>query len=200
ATIRENIAMGRSGATDAEVEAAATAAELHDFVLTLPRGYDTLVGERGGRLSGGQRQRISIARALIRDPRILILDEATSALDPRTERLITDTLERASEGRTTVAVTHRLTSIAGYDRIFVVVAGRIVEQGTHAQLLELGGTYAHLWAEQTGAVVAQEAPFDAVEALGRVAIFAGLPPSDLASIARHLRVVDLRPGDHVPEG
>src|SRR5437588_9611714 len=120
--------MGRSGATDAEVEAAATAAELHDFVLTLPRGYDTLVGERGGRLSGGQRQRLAIARALLRNPTVLLLDEATSALDPRTERLIADTLNQVGEGRTTVAVTHRLTSVVHYDRIFVVVDGHVVEQ------------------------------------------------------------------------
>jgi ATP-binding cassette subfamily B protein len=182
------------------VVAAARAAEIDEFIDSMPQRYDALVGERGARLSGGQRQRVSIARALIRDPRILILDEATSALDPRTERLITETLERVSEGRTTIAVTHRLTSITTYDRIFVVVDGSVVEQGTHQQLLESGGTYARLWAEQTGAVVPQEAPFDAVEPLGRVAIFAGLTPADLASIARELRVVDLRPGDQIPEG
>jgi len=199
-TVRDNIAIGKPGATDAEVQAAAQAAEIDDFIDSMPQRYDTLVGERGGRLSGGQRQRISIARALIRDPRILILDEATSALDPRTERLITDTLERASRGRTTVAVTHRLTSIAAYDRIFVIVAGRLVEQGSHDQLLGMGGTYAHLWAEQTAAVVPQEAPFDSVEALGRIAIFAGMTRDDLASIARQLRAVDVRPGDEIPEG
>jgi ATP-binding cassette subfamily B protein len=199
-TVRDNIALGKPGATDADVVAAARAAEIDEFIDSMPQGYDALVGERGGRLSGGQRQRVSIARALIRDPRVLILDEATSALDPRTESLITETLERVSEGRTTIAVTHRLTSIAKYDRIFVVVDGRIMEQGTHQQLLDLGGTYARLWAEQTAAVVPQEAPFDAVAALGRVAIFAGLSPADLASIARELRVVDLRPGDQIPEG
>ena len=103
--------------------------------MAMPRGYDTRVGERGGRLSGGQRQRLAIARALLRDPRVLLLDEATSALDPRTERLIAATLERVGEGRTTIAVTHRLTSITTYDRIFVIVAGRLVEQGTHDELL-----------------------------------------------------------------
>jgi ATP-binding cassette subfamily B protein len=199
-TVRDNIALGKPGASDAEVEAAARAAEIDEFIDSMPQRYDTLVGERGGRLSGGQRQRISIARALIRDPRLLILDEATSALDPRTERLITDTLERASRGRTTIAVTHRLTSIAAYDRIFVVVAGRLVEQGTHEQLLDLGGTYARLWAEQTGAVVPREAPFDAAEALGRVPIFAALTSADLGAIAAQLRVVDLRPGEQIPEG
>ena len=113
---RENIGLGNPNATDAEIEAAAQAAELHDFVVDLPRGYETLVGERGGRLSGGQRQRLSIARALLRDPRVLLLDEATSALDPRTERMIADTLERVGQGRTTIAVTHRLTSITATTR------------------------------------------------------------------------------------
>src|SRR5207248_4241229 len=160
ATVRENIAMGNPGADDAQIEQAARAAELHDFIMTLPRGYDTLVGERGGRFSGGQRQRLAIARALIRDPRVLILDEATSALDPRTDRLISETLERVAHGRTTVAVTHRLTSVVGYDRIFVVVDGRVAEQGTHGELLARGGVYASLWAEQTGEERPVEAPLD----------------------------------------
>ena len=153
-TLGENIAMGKPGASEAEIEAAARAAELHDFVQTLPRGYNTLVGERGGRLSGGQRQRLAIARALLRNPRILVLDEATSALDPRTERLISDTLERVGEGRTTIAVTHRLTSITNYDQIFVMSAGHLVERGTHAELLALDGVYAELWGEQTGGIAA----------------------------------------------
>ncbi len=139
-TVRENIAMGREGATDAEIEEAAKAAEVHEFILGLPRGYDTLVGERGGRLSGGQRQRMAIARALLRNPSVLLLDEATSALDPRTERLINDTLDRVGSGRTTIAVTHRLTSIVGYDRIFVLANGELVEQGNHDELVALGGS------------------------------------------------------------
>ncbi len=173
-TLGENIAMGAPGASEAEIEAAARAAELHDFVQTLPRGYDTLVGERGGRLSGGQRQRLAIARALLRNPRVLVLDEATSALDPRTERLISDTLERVGEGRTTIAVTHRLTSITNYDQIFVMSAGHLVERGTHTELVALDGVYADLWGEQTGGIASTEAQFDAVGALSAVSIFSGL--------------------------
>jgi ABC-type multidrug transport system fused ATPase/permease subunit len=199
-TIRENIGMGKPGASDAEIEAAARAAELHDYIAGLPRGYDTLVGERGGRLSGGQRQRVAIARALLRDPRILLLDEATSALDPRTERLIAGTLDRVGEGRTTISVTHRLTSITGYDRIFVVVAGKLVEEGTHAELLAMGGTYAGLWAEQTGGAMPAEAPFDALEVLARVPLFAQLGQADLASVARRLRAAELAAGETVLEG
>jgi ABC-type multidrug transport system fused ATPase/permease subunit len=199
-TVRENIAMGRPGASDADVERAARAAELHDFLVTLPRGYDTPVGERGSRLSGGQRQRLAIARALIRDPAVILLDEATSALDPRTERLIGETLARAGQGRTTVAVTHRLASVVDYTRIFVVDAGRIVEQGTHAELVRRGGVYAGLWAEQTGGVVAAEAPFDAAAALARLPLFAALARPDLDRLAGRLRPVSLDPGETVAEG
>ena len=200
ATVRDNIALGKPGATDAEIEAAARDAELHEFVTTLPRGYDTLVGERGGRLSGGQRQRLSIARALLRDPSVLLLDEATSALDPRTERLIADTLDRVGEGRTTVAVTHRLTSITGYDKICVIVAGHLVEQGTHQELLRQGGVYAQLWAEQTGAAAPAEPPFDAPGALARIPILAGLGADELGAVAGRLKAMDLQPGETVPEG
>ena len=200
ATIRENIAMARPGATDAEIEAAAQAAEMHEFISQLPRGYDTLVGERGGRLSGGQKQRLSIARALLRDPSVLLLDEATSALDPRTERLIADTLERAGEGRTTIAVTHRLTSITGYDKICVIVAGHLVEQGTHDELVGRGDVYAQLWAEQTGGAVPTEAPFDAPEALARIPILASLGPDELATVAGRLRAMDLAAGESMAEG
>jgi ABC-type multidrug transport system fused ATPase/permease subunit len=199
-TIRENIEMARPGATAAEVEAAARAAELHEFIEELPRGYDTLVGEQGGRLSGGQRQRLAIARAILRDPKVLILDEATSALDPRTERLIADTLDRVAAGRTTIAVTHRLTSITEYDRIFVVVAGHVVEQGTHTELVDAGGAYAQLWTEQVGGLVATEPPFDAAGALARLSIFAALDADAVASIARSLRADVLAPGERVPEG
>ena len=200
ATIRENIAMGKPNASDEEVEAAARAAELHEFITELPRGYDTLVGERGGRLSGGQRQRLAIARALLRDPAVLILDEATSALDPRTERLIASTLERVGAGRTTIAVTHRLNSVTAYDRIFVIVAGTLVEQGTHDELVRLGGVYAGLWAEQTGGAVAAEPPFDATAALAKVSLFAALGAGDLAMVAARLRPVELAPGERLAEG
>ena len=159
-TIRENIALGRPGASDAEVEAVARAAELDAFAAGLPLGYDEPVGEGGALLSGGQRQRVAIARALIRNPRLLLLDEATSALDPHTERQIVTTLNRVGVGRTTVAITHRLTSIVDYDEIFVLVDGELVEQGTHAQLRVAGGAYARLWAEQTGDPALAMPPLD----------------------------------------
>ena len=149
-TIRENIALGWPEASDAEVEAVARAAGVDAFAAGLPLGYDEPVGEGGVRLSGGQRQRIAIARALLRDPSLLLLDEATSALDPRTERQIVTTLHSVGAGRTTIAVTHRLTSITNYDRIFVLVDGALVEEGTHDQLSAAGGAYARLWAEQRG--------------------------------------------------
>jgi ABC-type multidrug transport system fused ATPase/permease subunit len=199
-TIRENIALGKDGATEEEIEAAARAAELHDFIETLPQRYDSVVGERGGRLSGGQKQRLAIARALVRDPTILVLDEATSALDPRTERLISDTLEKVASGRTTVAVTHRLTSVTDYDRIFVIVEGKIVEQGSHDELVARGGTYAQLWAEQTGATPPSEIPFDASAALARIPLFDALDADQLASIEPRLRAMDLAAGEQVPDG
>jgi ATP-binding cassette subfamily B protein len=152
-SIRENIRLGRSGATDAEVEEAAKAAELHDIILQMPEGYETIVGERGGRLSGGQRQRVAIARALIRNPSLIILDEATSALDPGTEAAINDTLDRVAAGRTVISVTHRLKSVVNFDCIFVFKQGRVIEQGSHESLLRLGGTYAGMWRRQSGTSV-----------------------------------------------
>ena len=149
-TIRENIRMGRIGATDLEVEAAAKLADLHDFIVGLPQGYDTPVGERGALLSGGQRQRVAIARALIRDPVIIVLDEATAALDPASEHAINETLNRVSQGRTVLSVTHRLQTITAYDLILVFDQGRLVEQGTHAALLADPGKYASLWKRQSG--------------------------------------------------
>jgi ATP-binding cassette subfamily B protein len=155
-SIRENIRLGRPGATDAEVEAAASAAEIHDIIMTMPRGYDTPVGERGGRLSGGQRQRIAIARAILRNPRVLVLDEATSALDAGTEASINKTLEHVAKGRTVVSVTHRLAAMVNMDRIFVMDQGKLVEQGTHNELLALGGVYCKLWEKQSGFVIAAD--------------------------------------------
>ena len=149
-TVRENIAYGRPDATQAEIVEAARRANIHGFVMGLPEGYDTFVGERGARLSGGQKQRIAIARVFLRNPRILILDEATSALDNESERAIQASLEELSEGRTTLVIAHRLSTIRGADLIAVVEDGRVVEQGTHDELLELGGTYARYYEMQFG--------------------------------------------------
>ena len=150
-SIRENLAYARPGATDAELEAASRMAAIHDRIMELPAGYDTVVGERGYRLSGGEKQRIALARVLLKDPRILILDEATSALDSRSERLIQQAIERTMQGRTTLAIAHRLSTILRADLILVYERGRIVERGTHAELLERGGSYALLYREQFGA-------------------------------------------------
>jgi len=147
-SLRDNIRLGHLTATDADVEAAARAAEIHQFIRSLPHGYDTMVGERGVRLSGGQRQRIAIARALIRNPAILILDEAASALDQATEAAINQTLKKVAQGRTVVTVTHRLASVADSDMIYVLDNGRLVEQGTHHTLLQRHGLYSKLWQSQ----------------------------------------------------
>ncbi len=155
-TVRENIAYGRPEASLEDVVAAATVAEIHDFVQTLPQGYDTVVGERGQKLSGGQRQRLSIARAVLKDPVVLLLDEATSAVDNETEAAIQRSLERISAGRTTLVVAHRLSTVRNADVIHVLEAGRIVESGTHDELVSREGAYASLWAVQTGAAVRHE--------------------------------------------
>ncbi len=196
-TIRENIELGKPGATEDEIFAAGEAAELDQFVDALPNGYDTLVGERGANLSGGQRQRVSIARALIRDPRVLLLDEATSALDPGTERQISATLRKVGADRTVVAITHRLTSITDYDMIFVIDNGRLVEYGQHDELVALGGTYGHLWAEQTGTERREMAPFDSAGALARTPLFRSLDGAALAAIAARLRSFVLQPGETI---
>jgi len=144
-TVRENIAYGRAGATNDEVERAARAANAHAFIAALPDGYDAVVGERGVKLSGGQRQRIAIARAILKDPRLLILDEATSALDNHSEALVQEALERLMAGRTTIVIAHRLTTVERADKIIVLDRGRVVEEGTHAGLLAHGGLYQRLY-------------------------------------------------------
>jgi ATP-binding cassette, subfamily B, bacterial MsbA len=147
-TIRENIAYARPGAAHADVEAAARAAHAHEFIERLPSGYETVVGERGVKLSGGQRQRIAIARAILKNPAVLILDEATSSLDTESERLIEDALSKLLVSRTTLIIAHRLSTVRRADRLVVINHGRIVEEGTHGDLLELGGLYARLYQRQ----------------------------------------------------
>jgi ATP-binding cassette, subfamily B, bacterial MsbA len=147
-TARDNIAIGREGATNEEIEAAAIAANIHDYLMGLPKGYETEVGERGVKLSGGQRQRIAIARAILRDPPILVLDEATSSLDSESERLIQSALDRLLEHRTAFVIAHRLSTIQRADTIIVIDGGRIVEQGEHSQLMANNGLYARLYHTQ----------------------------------------------------
>lgn len=150
-TVAENIAYGNPDATLPEIIQAAKLAEAHDFIETLPQQYDTIVGERGQKLSGGQRQRLAIARAILKDPPILILDEATSAVDNETEAAIAKSLEKITQHRTTIAIAHRLSTIRHSDCIYVMDQGKIVEQGTHEQLLDQQGLYYSLWQVQTGA-------------------------------------------------
>jgi len=150
ATVRDNLAYARADATDDEIEVAAKAAYIHDRILELEHGYDTMVGERGYRLSGGEKQRLAIARVLLKNPRVLVLDEATSALDTISERHVQAALEPLMAGRTTIAIAHRLSTIRAADVIFVVDAGRVVEVGTHDDLLALGGRYAELYQQQYG--------------------------------------------------
>ncbi|MBK4729768.1 ABC transporter ATP-binding protein [Oxynema sp. CENA135] len=152
-TVAENIAYGNFDANREQIVAAATIAEAHEFVSQLPQGYDTIVGERGQKLSGGQRQRIAIARAILKDPPILILDEATSAVDNETEAAIARSLDRIIQNRTTIAIAHRLSTIRHADRIYVMERGRLVEWGTHDELLDRPGIYANLWRVQTGVKV-----------------------------------------------
>jgi ATP-binding cassette, subfamily B, bacterial len=147
-TIRVNLLYARETATQAEAEAAARAANIHDFIIGLPNGYETIVGERGYRLSGGEKQRLALARVILKDPRILVLDEATSSLDSESESLIQEALKRVMAGRTSIVIAHRLSTILAADMILVMDRGQIVERGTHPQLLELGGLYARLYETQ----------------------------------------------------
>lgn len=162
-TVRENLAYGRPDATDDELFRAARLAEAHDFILDLPDGYDTIVGERGQKLSGGQRQRLSIARAILKDPAVLVLDEATSAVDNETEAAIQRSLELVGRDRTVIVIAHRLSTVRHADRIHVLEAGRVVESGTHGELVGQAGLYAALWRIQTGEVHALPGAAGAVE-------------------------------------
>ncbi|MBS0253212.1 MAG: ABC transporter ATP-binding protein/permease [Proteobacteria bacterium] len=167
-TIFYNIKYGRADATDDEVYAAAKLAQIDDFVRTLPDGYDTMVGERGLKLSGGEKQRVAIARTILKSPPILLLDEATSALDSHTEKEIQDALDRVSKDRTTVVIAHRLSTIVHADMILVFEAGRVAEQGTHAELIAKNGLYASLWARQRQAEKAREDLVHALEEAGEL--------------------------------
>ena len=155
-SIYDNIAYGRPGAKKEEVLKAAKLANADEFIKKLPDGYETMVGERGVKLSGGQRQRIAIARAILKDAPILVLDEATSALDSESEALIQEALNNLMKGRTSIVVAHRLSTIAGLDKIVVLNDGKIVEQGTHAELLARGGEYQKLWSRQSGAFLDED--------------------------------------------
>ena len=198
-SIRENIRAGKRRASDAEIEEAAKAAEIHDAILSMPEKYDTVVGERGGKLSGGQRQRIAIARAMVRDPRILLLDEATSALDPATEALINATLKRLSGGRTVISVTHRLASITDADGIFVFASGRMVEHGRHGELVGLGGAYAQLWEKQAGFSLGADSSDVSVspDRLRAIPLLADLEPELLTDLSHLCVPHSYRPGDDV---
>ena len=156
-SIYYNIEYGREGASRDEIIAAAKSAQIHDFIKSLPEGYDTMVGERGLKLSGGEKQRVGIARTLLKNPPILLLDEATSALDSETEQEIQGALDRAAEGRTVLMIAHRLSTVAEADQIIVLQDGEIVERGSHRELLENAGLYAEMWAMQREASEAEEA-------------------------------------------
>ena len=153
ASVRDNLRFARPDATDEEIEQAARAAQVHETIAELPEGYDTVVGERGFRFSGGEKQRIAIARTILRNPPVLVLDEATSALDVQTERAVGEALERLAEGRTTIVIAHRLSTVRDADQIVVLDEGELVERGTHEELLAAGGRYAALVARDSAPVL-----------------------------------------------
>jgi ATP-binding cassette subfamily B protein len=196
-SIRENIRFGREDATDAEVEEAARLAEIEEIIQQLPQGYETVVGERGGNLSGGQRQRLAIARGIIRHPSILILDEATSALDPRTENAINHTLSSLARGRTTISVTHRLATAAAADRIFVLDNGRIVESGSHDDLMQADGLYRRMYEEQGNALGDGAQRALAASYLRGVPAFGDLPDQSLSELASALKMEHARAGQEL---
>ena len=162
-SIRYNIRYGRPDAADEEIVQAAKLARIHDFVETLPEGYEAMVGERGLKLSGGEKQRVAIARTILKDPRILVFDEATSALDSETEKEIQTSLNAVSAERTTLVIAHRLSTVVDADEIIVLEAGRIVERGPHRALVDAGGVYARMWARQQEAAEAERRLKELVE-------------------------------------
>ena len=195
-SIADNIRIGKPEATDEEVRLAAVAAGLDAHVALLPDGYATTLTEGGLNLSGGQRQRLGIARALLRSPEILVLDEATSALDPISEHAVTEALDHVTRGRTVISVTHRLAQVVDYDHIYVMEGGRVVEEGAHPDLLAAGGTYAQLWAKQSGFQVTADVSGSRIEPrrLRQVPVFAGIGPGTLAGVARRFQVADAEAG------
>ncbi|WP_158215349.1 ATP-binding cassette domain-containing protein [Candidimonas nitroreducens] len=195
-SIRYNIRLGRLSAGDTEVEQAARTAEIHDFILSLPQGYDTEVGEGGRLLSGGQRQRIVIARAILRDPQILLLDEATASLDAEAEVAISRTLAHIGARRTVLSVTHRLASCPAMDLICVFRNGRLAETGTHDELLQRRGTYHDLWEKQSQIEIAESGKGADItlQGLRRIPLFAATPAEDLERIQGRLRVVEVQAG------
>jgi ATP-binding cassette subfamily B protein len=198
-SVAENIRLGNPSATPEEVRAAARAAEVHDSIVQLPQGYDTPVGERGHRLSGGQRQRIALARAIVRNPAVLILDEAMSALDPDTEAAILDTLERLRTSRTIISVTHRLQSVVTADRILLLERGTVVEQGSHEELVAVDGGYRHLWERQGGFALdrARHRAEILLERLRLVPVFYGMPDDLLAEAVTMFRTEEYPAGHTV---
>lgn len=198
-SLLENIRMARPDARDEEIYDAARDAEIHGFIETLPEGYAMSVGERGGRLSGGQRQRVSIARAILRNPAVLVLDEATSALDPGTESAINATLARLAAGRTSISVTHRLAGAAAADIIFVFDRGQVVESGSHAELLAHRGHYAALWQKQQGFEISDDGSSATIEPgrLAEIPLLSALPLPYLAEIAPLFRSETFREGDDI---
>ena len=177
-TIRRNLLYGKPDATQEELEAAAKAANIHDRIVELAEGYDTIVGERGYKLSGGEKQRLAIARVVLKNPRILILDEATSSLDTTSERLVQAALEPLMEGRTTIAIAHRLSTILKADVIFVIDRGKVAERGTHDELLAKGGLYAQLYQQQfKGGLIQAECEDGVILADGQVVRTSSVPGS-----------------------
>lgn len=185
-SFKENIRLAKPEATGEEIVSACRSAEIHDTICTMPQGYDTGVGERGNRLSGGQRQRVAIARALLRDPTLLVLDEATSALDPGTETAVNETLIRLARGRTVVTVTHRLSQVVKADTMFVMDQGRLVEAGTHAELLARGGLYHSMWEKQSGFSLTQGGDWAEIDAawLARLPVLGCLEPGMMEGVAK----------------
>jgi ATP-binding cassette subfamily B protein len=184
ASVRDNLRYARPDASDDELRAAAEAAHIIERIDRLDDGWDTTVGERGYRLSGGEKQRLAIARVLLADPRVLILDEATSALDTTSERLVQAALERLMRGRTTIAIAHRLSTILAADAIFVFDRGRVVERGTHPELLQLGGLYASLYDEQFGGGTVQARCSDGVVLADGAVVPHPAPPESVPTASR----------------